>query len=230
MIDALKAARDALLEAEAALDAVYDAACRSEIVVRDVATTCGGGTYGLWDRADRAADECGLAIAAADAALAVVADERSPLLPCSTTQADVLTLAGEQFSAYERGHWYSPSFVARYARLGSHADVEDAARDVLAERRRQVEAEGWTPEHDDEHGDGSLAWAAVCYAMPEPHRFGGCYWRMERPGPAIPPVAWPDSWHVRWWKPKDRRSDLVRAAAMLLAEIERLDRARKEQT
>ena len=96
--------------------------------------------------------------------------------------------------------------------------------DVAAERRRQIEREGWTPEHDDQHGDGSLAWAAVCYAMPEPHRFGGCYWRMERPGPAIPPVAWPDSWHVHWWKPKDRRSDLVRAAALLLAEIERMDR------
>jgi hypothetical protein len=27
-----------------------------------------------------------------------------------------------------------------------------------------------------------------------------------------------------WWKPKDRRRDLVRAAALIIAEIERLDR------
>jgi len=35
-----------------------------------------------------------------------------------------------------------------------------AALDVLAERRRQIEAEGWTPEHDDEHDAGALALAA----------------------------------------------------------------------
>src|SRR5690606_39870520 len=39
-----------------------------------------------------------------------------------------------------------------------------AARDVLAERRRQIEAEGWTPEHDDEHSTQELAFAAACYA------------------------------------------------------------------
>lgn len=101
--------------------------------------------------------------------------------------------------------------------------ASDALRDVAAERRRQIEAEGWTSEHDDQHDDESLALAAVCYAMPEPHRFGGCYWRVT-PGDNIPPIAWPESWHVSWWKPKDRRSDLVRAAALLLAEVERLDR------
>jgi hypothetical protein len=34
---------------------------------------------------------------------------------------------------------------------------------------------------------------------------------------------WP--WSVQWWKPKDRRRDLVRAGALIVAEIERLDRA-----
>lgn len=37
---------------------------------------------------------------------------------------------------------------------------------IAAERARQVEKEGWSPEHDDEHDDGSLALAAVCYAAP----------------------------------------------------------------
>ncbi len=99
--------------------------------------------------------------------------------------------------------------------------------DVLGERRRQVEVEGWTAEHDAEHDDQSLAWAAACYAMPDPLRFGGdlSRWR-EGAGHVVPPLAWPQSWHPSWWKPKDRRSDLVRAAALLLAEIERLDRAR----
>lgn len=86
-----------------------------------------------------------------------------------------------------------------------------AAADVLAERGRQVESEGWTPEHDDGHKFGELAIAASCYAD-WPHPEGGrCAGR------------WP--WDHHWWKPKDRRTDLVRAAALLLAEIERLDRA-----
>ncbi|MFF6751834.1 hypothetical protein ACET5A_31145, partial [Pseudomonas aeruginosa] len=37
--------------------------------------------------------------------------------------------------------------------------------DVQAERLRQVEAEGWTPEHDDAHSHGQMARAAACYAL-----------------------------------------------------------------
>jgi len=127
-----------------------------------------------------------------------------------------------------------------------------AAQDVLAERARQVNVEGWTPEHDDQHGDGSLALAAACYAAPMAKKGktddvdvsggrGECpVWRQRR---FVVPFLWPDSWHGAWWKPgreadlstdglgpvsrvPDRRRDLVRAAALLLAEIERLDRAR----
>ena len=86
--------------------------------------------------------------------------------------------------------------------------------DVLAERCRQIEVEGWTPEHDDCHRDGSLAKAAYCYA------WAACGLGMESPPPA--PPGWP--WAGTWWKPRDTRSNLVRAAALLLAEIERLDR------
>lgn len=89
---------------------------------------------------------------------------------------------------------------------GSHALL-----DVAAERRRQQEAEGWTPAHDDQHIGGELAQAAVCYASTRrPKAF------------TQTPSSWP--WSSNWWKPKTRRKDLVRAAALLLAEIERLDR------
>lgn len=84
-----------------------------------------------------------------------------------------------------------------------------AVSDVIAERRRQVDEEGCTPEHDDEHTFEELAAAAACYAT-------AC--------PSTPmPIDWP--WDAKWWKPKDRRRNLVRAAALLLAEIERVDRA-----
>jgi hypothetical protein len=105
---------------------------------------------------------------------------------------------------------------------------------VIVERERQVLTEGWTPEHDDEHGDGSLALAAACYAAPMATKgkretvdvSGG---RGETPvwgqQSFTVPFLWPESWHATWWKPKDRRQDLVRAAALLLAEVERIDRA-----
>jgi len=91
-----------------------------------------------------------------------------------------------------------------------------ATTDVLAERRRQIEAEAFTAEHDDAiNSDGQLAFAAACYAIPAPRRGGR--------GHGYVGLLWPWSWE--WWKPKDRRRDLVRAAALLLAEIERLDRS-----
>lgn len=88
--------------------------------------------------------------------------------------------------------------------------------EIVVERRRQMEVEGWTTAHDDAHGDGSLAQAAACYAHPRP----------PRGDPRIGvPEWWPDSWHPSWWKPKTRRRNLIRAAALIVAEIERLDRA-----
>lgn len=88
-----------------------------------------------------------------------------------------------------------------------------AARDVLAERQRQISVEGWTPEHDDRHTTGALATAAGCYAM----------FTLAYP-PGDPVSFWP--WSTSWWKPSDEsRRNLVKAGALILAEIERLDRA-----
>lgn len=90
--------------------------------------------------------------------------------------------------------------------------VEGVNGEIMAERRRQVEVEGWTPEHDDTHGRGDLADAAACYA------------HGELINDAADGALWP--WDEAWWKPKDRRYDLIRAAALIVAEIERRDRAR----
>lgn len=96
---------------------------------------------------------------------------------------------------------------------GLKLELTKAAEDALAERSRQVEAEGWTPEHDDAHSDGSLAVAAACYALSSTGWLKKSLWRL-----------WPKTWSASWLKPKSRREDLVRAAALILAEIERLDR------
>lgn len=94
-----------------------------------------------------------------------------------------------------------------------------AASDVLAERARQIGAEGWTLEHDDEHDGGQMAAAAAAYAIEASSQVGGM---MPAAPNDVPPSYWP--WDEKWWKPRDPRSNLVRAAALLLAEIERLDR------
>jgi hypothetical protein len=83
-----------------------------------------------------------------------------------------------------------------------------AARDVIAERERQITDECRTRAGDDEYRASELARAAAAYAL---HKDSD-----------NPPDFWP--WHEQWWKPKDARSNYVRAAALLIAEIERLDR------
>lgn len=86
---------------------------------------------------------------------------------------------------------------------------------IMQERERQISVEGWTPEHDDSHIYGELAMAAACYAMPPNKRY------MESYGPR----DWP--WESDDWKPSDDRvRDLVRAGALIAADIDRELRAR----
>ncbi|WP_148293296.1 hypothetical protein [Comamonas sp. B-9] len=94
------------------------------------------------------------------------------------------------------------------------ADALDAAaRDVLDERRRQVEVEGFTFSHDDSYTDGELAQAAACYAASSQSR-----------DISYMSHLWP--WPNHAWKPSTTRNDLLKAGALILAELERIYRAR----
>ena len=86
-----------------------------------------------------------------------------------------------------------------------------AILDVVAERQRQQSVEGWTPEHDNAYQNSELADAAACYAI-HAHNQG-----------FSTPAHWP--WSPDWWKQSGARRDLVKAGALILAEIERIDRA-----
>jgi hypothetical protein len=96
-----------------------------------------------------------------------------------------------------------------------------AMTDVLAERRRQIDAEGYGQDHDDEHVNDEIAALACYYAMPPAARdwdttstgYG------DTLGEAILPAQWAAP------NPCDRRRELVKAGALILAEIERMDRA-----
>ena len=75
---------------------------------------------------------------------------------------------------------------------------------IAAERQRQINAEGWTPDHDDKHGARIIELAALCYRNKNATN-AGC----------VLPDLWP--WDQKWWKPKGYQRNLERAGALYLA-------------
>ena len=98
----------------------------------------------------------------------------------------------------------------------------DAIELIRAERERQQSVEGWTEKHDDEHDYQELAMAAAVYALPDPER--------KRPriattgNPSLALYLWPWSDTDLKTTPSDRVRELVKAGALIVAEIERLQR------
>lgn len=91
--------------------------------------------------------------------------------------------------------------------------VSVGAQMIAQERVRQIEEEGWTPEHDAEHENCELPRAARSYLAEAVFPFG--------PGDSLPPALWP--WDAKWWKPSsDPIRNLVKAGALIAAEIDRL--------
>lgn len=81
---------------------------------------------------------------------------------------------------------------------------------MAAEQQRVRTVEGYSEAHDDTHRNGELKMAAVCYAL------GGTNPRHN----FLISDIWP--WGLRFWKPKTELQNLVRAGALLAAEIDRL--------
>ena len=99
-----------------------------------------------------------------------------------------------------------------------------AINDVLFERNRQIEKEYYSAENDDGYTQSELTRAAACYTnnviargWVHGSKFGPEVYQSEEA-----PDLWP--WDLDFWKPKNPRQDLVRAAALIIAEIERMDR------
>lgn len=106
---------------------------------------------------------------------------------------------------------------------------------IERERYRQVIEEGYDSEHDDDHAGGAIARAAASYAAP--HRL-----LMEDRFPDG--VEYTDTWpwtadddkrHHRPWTPseledpalrRERVHELIKAGALIAAEIDRLERMR----
>jgi hypothetical protein len=116
----------------------------------------------------------------------------------------------------------------------------NGAEQIAAERERQVSEEKWTPHHDDGHTRGELAMAAACYAAPEM-----VFIRRLAPNSYVfrDPWPFPNTARYRGFNDGDRRKSgnmvapvpegserirfLVKAGALIAAEIDRLQRAQE---
>lgn len=83
---------------------------------------------------------------------------------------------------------------------------------VAHERRRQVAEKGYSTEQDNGYLRDELVIAGIALALSSI----GSVTAAES--------FWPHGWRERDWFDRDRRAELVKAGAMIVAEIERIDR------
>jgi hypothetical protein len=121
--------------------------------------------------------------------------------------------------AREKAH---PNFDARYT--SDPERIKTGIELIAAERERQITAEGWSAAHDDEHRLGELSQAGACYADIAGALMHGAsvkdirdyYCDCTGPNP-----QWP--FEDAAWKPsQDPLQNLVKAGALIAAEIDRL--------
>jgi hypothetical protein len=80
---------------------------------------------------------------------------------------------------------------------------------IAEERQRQLQVEGWTPEHDAQYSNYELVAAAREYL------------NIEVGAEEPPSKHWP--WDEEWWKPSNNHvRNLTKAGALIAAEIDRV--------
>lgn len=106
---------------------------------------------------------------------------------------------------------------------------------IAEERQRQIDKEGWTAQHDEQHTNGELALVAALYATPEP-LYAKC--GLGHDLVFVDPWPWFDrveiarygdglTTQVSAWDKRKQHSKLRRlviAGALIAAEIDRLQR------
>ena len=94
---------------------------------------------------------------------------------------------------------------------------------IADERARQIQEEGWTPDHDDHQRHAEILSAAMTYAR-------AAKIQQTEPNfdlsvvPVLDGTPWPRA--IKYWKPShDPIRNLEKAGALIAAEIDRLIRA-----
>lgn len=163
----------------------------------------------------------------------LIDDETMDDLARQTQRGDDAIRRQAAIGAWVEASWTGSFAAERYrqaALAAGQGRVPLSGAELIAiERQRQMDVEGWTPEHDDRHLKGALLEAAQCYA----DRAAVCAVEKRRRGDGVPfwltgtPLSWP--WAAEYWKPTDDPiRDLVKAGALIAAEIDR--RRRLDET
>jgi len=97
----------------------------------------------------------------------------------------------------------------------------NGAQLIDTERRRQLFVEGYDARHDHDHDGGELSKAAAIYALDASDNIMASQCGLKLHVEKSPPTTWP--WEPEWWKPtpEDLVKQLVKAGALIAAEIDR---------
>ena len=109
--------------------------------------------------------------------------------------------------------------------------LRDGAELIAEERKRQISKKGWTPQHDDNHQLGELTEAALCYGLVASAEIrGSCAteWPYELVSSGETLCQWPFE-EIAWKPSDDPLRNLVKAGALIAAEIDRLQRAKAKE-
>jgi hypothetical protein len=123
---------------------------------------------------------------------------------------------------------------------------------IAEERKRHIEVEGWTAEHDSEHRHFEMSAAAACYIAKNISKLlEGIHHTNQSPlaefkiyffgesdffvnsnnrgDRRLAKAGWRNGWpwDMKWWKPSDDPiKNLVKAGALIAAEIDRLQNSK----
>ncbi|MBA0419527.1 hypothetical protein D7Y22_00935 [Stenotrophomonas maltophilia] len=106
-----------------------------------------------------------------------------------------------------------------YAAPAQAVDLGTGIKAIASERERQLCIEGFSRDSDEQYREGELARAATAYVQLAAMdlQVGS----RKHIASQEPPFFWP--WAPEWWKPVDARHDLVRAGALIAAQIDLID-------
>ncbi|RPW57769.1 hypothetical protein IPC740_11820 [Pseudomonas aeruginosa] len=128
---------------------------------------------------------------------------------------EIRDINAHTFPDMQSHSYYPAGTVIKLPAAAPGKEVPQAWLDVQAERRRQVEVEGYHGFRDSHYISYELSKAARAYIEVSWHALSGGL-------PCKQPESWPWMAGFKW---SDGRTMLVKACALTLAEIERLDRA-----